>query len=164
VGCYHSIYIFHIYKTTTDEISPPQPIACLPQVWSTTWWWPSYKAETCSCLVYVKYTYYTVITPHRALHILQQVFILLTFWIYPVLIKTRNLNVAKGAQLWRGTCVTGWISQCSNLARGNSFSFLQNVHSPSGAHPASYSVGTGVLSTRLTGTWNYALKSIWHQD
>jgi len=56
----------------------------------------------------------------------------LTFWIYPVGIKTTVLNVAKKAHLWCGACVVGSTSRCSNPGRGKSFSFLQNVHSNSG--------------------------------
>lgn len=47
-------------------------------------------------------------------HIMEQVFTLQTYWIYPVLIQSGNLNVAKRAHLWCSACTVGWARWFSN--------------------------------------------------
>jgi hypothetical protein len=43
----------------------------------------------------------------------------------------------------------GWVVRDSNPCSGKIFSDLRNFHAVSGAHPTSYSMGTGVVSRGL---------------
>jgi hypothetical protein len=57
--------------------------------------------------------------------------------------------VRKGITLnnqYKADNTAGWMVQDLNPVRGKGFSLLQNVQTGTGAHPASYSVGTRVLS------------------